>query len=246
MTTRLPRITIQVRDSKTKKWHTEGSWNRNLSNYGAWDPVLRTVPEHERALSDLKIILTPLARIRNADAIALQLPSNAPVESGFDNFRNRLVSFGTRKKLFGLEMSKELEWNDKDIQASEDALHVWLDYLLDDMRGPSAAELRRDRFKFQCSEYEFQMGRRIHGLFCDPDWIGGAWGSLEDDLFDLIRKSFHDRFMSAREHILAAYRDTLRRHGQSVYIYSDKQLDFSYHYSQVLKLRLWPELLLDQ
>ncbi|EXJ72665.1 uncharacterized protein A1O5_03811, partial [Cladophialophora psammophila CBS 110553] len=38
--------------------------------------------------------------------------------------------------------------------------------------------------------------------------------------------------MSAREHVLAAYRDTLRRHGQSVYIYSDKQVEFSYHYRQ--------------
>jgi hypothetical protein len=240
--TRLPPITIQIRDSKKQKWHTEGSWNRSLSSFSAWDPVLRTAPEHERGLCDLAIILTPLARLRNADAVALELPSNAPVESGFDDFRNRLVSFGTRKKLFGLEMSKELEWNDEDIQAWEDALHVWFDYLLDDMRGPSAAQLRRDRFKYWCSEYEFQMGRRMHGLFCKPDWIGGAWGSLDDDLFDLIKKSFHDRFMSAREHILAAYRDTLRRHGKSVYIYSDKQVDFSYHHRKVLELRLWPEL----
>jgi hypothetical protein len=190
----------------------------------------------------LEIILTPLSRLRNADAIALELPANIPVEGGFDVFGDRLVDFGTRMKLFGLERAPELEWNDEDIQAWEDALHVWLDYLLNDMRGPSAAELRRDRFKFWCSEDEFQMARRLHGPFCDPGWIGGAWGSILDDLFHLIKKSFHGRFMSAREHVLALYRDTLRRHGQSVYIYSDKQVEWSIHFCKVNRLRLGPRL----
>lgn len=62
-TTRLPRITVQVRDSNREKWHTNGSWNRSIPSYKAWDPVLKTAPKHQSAMSDLEIILTPLTRI---------------------------------------------------------------------------------------------------------------------------------------------------------------------------------------
>lgn len=136
----------------------------------------------------------------------------------------------------------EMKWNDDDVQAWEDALHVLLDYLLDDMRGPSAAVLRRDRFKFWCSEHEYQFGRRIYGLLSDDPCTGGAWGTLDDDLFEVIKKSFHDRFMSAREHVLAAYMDTLRRHGHSVWIDSDKRLQWSLNSFSISVLGLRPKL----
>ncbi|KIW25447.1 uncharacterized protein PV07_08621 [Cladophialophora immunda] len=94
--------------------------------YTAWDPVART-PKREGDWSDLEIILTPLRRLRHVDAISLELPSNAPVEPRMDDFRTCLVSFGNRRKLYGLEVADEQKWNDEDLQADEDALHAWLE-----------------------------------------------------------------------------------------------------------------------
>ncbi|KIY01635.1 uncharacterized protein Z520_03187 [Fonsecaea multimorphosa CBS 102226] len=231
LTTRLPPITIQVRDRKAGKWHAQGFWNRSLPGFS-----------QGQAFSDLETILTPLQRFRNADAIVLELPSDAPVDDRFDDFRSNLVSDGTRKKLFGLDISPELVWNDDDTQSIEDALHVWLDYLLDDMHGPSAAELRRDRFKFWCSWYEHQFGRRFHGRYHGSGYFGGTLVELEVHVLDLIERSFHDRFMSAREHVLAAYRDVLRRHGRSVYVYADKEKEFFELDQLVIRNGLRPEL----
>ncbi|OAL28693.1 hypothetical protein AYO20_09417 [Fonsecaea nubica] len=217
--TRVPPITVQVRQGKTTRWHTEGSWNRTIPYSHDGISVLGSYPDDYKGFSDLQTILTPLARVRNADAIVFKLPLNAPVASSFDYFKNDLVDL-----------------------ADEDALHVWLDYLLDDMHGPAAAELRRDRFKFWCSEYEYQTGRRFYGIFGDPDRFGGARMALNANPFDLVQKGFHDRFMSAREHVLAAWRDTLRRHGHPVYINPEKYIDFWYHSLRVIELGLRPML----
>lgn len=238
---RFPPITIQIRDDETRQWQTEGSWNRQLPSFDDWDPVQRKVVENQTGLSDLEVILTPLARLRMADAIALNLPSCAPVDSHFEDFQDRLVDLVTRKEFFGLELSEELEWNDDDVQVHDDTLHVWLDYLLDDMRGPSAANLRRDRFKLWCSEYEYQIGRRVNGVLGEHDNFGGTYFNLDSGISQVIEKSFHDRFMSAREHVNAAYRDLLRRHGHSVYIHADKNVDFSVHFDEVLRRHLLRE-----
>lgn len=243
LTTRLPPITIQVRDGDTVQWYSNGSWNRQVPCYTAWEPVLGTARAHENASSDLEIILTPFARLRYADAISIELPFNAPVESGFENFRSRLVSFMTRKKSFGLEVSRELGPNDNDVQAREDTLYVWLDYLLDDMHGPSAANIRRDRFKFWCLTCGLYLSHRVYGLDCNSDDVfGGARGTLRDGLLGIVENSIHERFLSTREHVLAAYRDVLRKQGQPVYIYTDRSYDFKILSSKVHQHALRPKL----
>lgn len=68
------------------------------------------------------------------------------------------------------------------------------------------------------------MGRHFHGF--KPDFIGGAWGFLNDEQFCHIKKVFHDRFMSTREHAVEPYRNILRRRGQHVVISSNKDFDF--------------------
>jgi len=235
---RLPLITIQVRNSMKKTWHTEGSWNITLPSYLAWDSVLKTAPKTERAFSDLEIMLLPFTDLSDAITIAIELPTNAPKDSRVDKLGDLLACRGIQEMS---EMFKAVKWNNEDIRAGKHAQRVWLDYLLDDMRGPSAAELRRDRLKFWCPEYEYQITRCI--LLCWPSPFDGPWDVLEDkDLHDLIRKSFHDRFMSVHDHILAAYRDALRRHGEWVYIHSDKDFDFEYCLNRLRQLRLCPEL----
>ncbi|EXJ87006.1 hypothetical protein A1O3_03963 [Capronia epimyces CBS 606.96] len=250
---RLPPIAIKVRDGKTHKWHTGGSWNRTLPDITAWDQVQRRLVDNGESFSDLELMLTPLARVRNTDAISFDLPSGAPVGGSCEDLQNRLVGLATRKKLFGLERSdypsipegfEEREDDDDDMQIDEDGLYVWLDYLLDDMRGPSAAALRRDRFKFWCSEYDYQMGRRIHGTRAADQYLfGGAQWAMSAVLYEAIENSFHDRFMSLREHENAAYRDVLRRHGQSVYIHANRMTDRNVHSEKVYIRRLEdPEL----
>ncbi|KIW21014.1 hypothetical protein PV08_01593 [Exophiala spinifera] len=245
LSARLPPVTIQVRNGTNHKWHTEGSWNKTLHHF----PVLKnrpsTVLQDERAFSDLKTILTPLARLRNADAIEFELPSAAPVESDFQDFLDSLVLVATEEKLFGLNLNSDFYDNDDDIQCYEDALHVWFDLLLDDMRGPSAAELRRDRFKFWCSEYEHQLGRRFNGLWRDlpgGGMLGGACWYLDHACCNLVERKFHDRFMSAREHVLAAHRNILRSNRDILYLPLKKEEEFWFHHDRIHCLGLESEL----
>lgn len=175
LSARLPPLTIQVRNTKFTKWHSGGRWNRSAPWYGHWDSVTKT-PSIERSSStsadcDLETILTPLSRIRYAETVAVILPDDAPSVKHTDNFLSALASSCVQKRSFGLndyeEAGPQLDDDDDDALAFEGALHLWLDYLLDNMSGPTAAILRRDRFKFWCSGYECQMGQRFYG-----EWDG--------------------------------------------------------------------------
>ncbi|KIW88028.1 uncharacterized protein Z519_11138 [Cladophialophora bantiana CBS 173.52] len=194
---------FRVRHRESRGWRLRGAWNRSVPNYSSWDAVTKTASiRHEGSNSDLGIILRPFSRIRYADAVTIELRRNAPRERPVNNLKANLVK-SCRKRSFGLDLRPEAEWNDDDTLALEDALHVWLDYLLDDMGGPTAALLRRDRFKFWCSGYEYQGGRHFHGFVLDDREIGSAEGYLDEELFDHIKQTCHDRFMSAREHTSA-------------------------------------------
>ncbi|KAJ9501609.1 hypothetical protein H2202_002571 [Exophiala xenobiotica] len=234
-TSRLPPVTIQVRDRETAKWHVGGLWNQSVPSYDRWDPVTKTSSFHHsdpRSYSDVAIILRSFSQIRNTEILAIELPHDAPSTESMDDFTNELTSSCIQKRSFGLDLREE-KWNDGDELGFEDAFHVWLDYLLDDLNGPAAAFLRRDRFKLWCSAYEYQMGRHFHGFSCRGKFPGGAWGYLEDQLLKHIQKSYHDKFMSAREHVLAAQRDILRRHGHSVALQMDQEIGASHYYDQL-------------
>ncbi|OQU96168.1 hypothetical protein CLAIMM_02283 [Cladophialophora immunda] len=220
----LPPVTIHVRERGSRRWHDGKGWHVSVPDFSEWDPATNTAAiRRQRANSDLLVLLTPFARIRHADAVTVNLPRNAPSHRAVDVFTAFLAFHGTQPRSFGLDIRHGAIWDDDDTLALEDALHVWLDYLLDDMEGPTAALLRRDRFKFWCSEYEYQMGHRFYGSIRDGRYAGDARTFLEDDLFNQIARTWHDRFMSAREHVVAGYRDALRRQGRSVYLSTHKE-----------------------
>jgi hypothetical protein len=244
LTSRLPPLKIQVRDKNSTEWHAGGVWSRSIPSFCSWDPVTKMAPIEcegsNPSYSDLGIILTPLSRVRHAETVVVELPRDAPSTSALKHFMLDLTSYGIQKRSFGLNRDIEAEWNDDDTLAFEDAIHVWLDYLLDGMDGQTAAILRRDRLKLWCSEYEHEMGRHFHGF--EPDFIGGASGFLDNEQLCHITKAFHDRFMSAREHVVEPYRDILRRHGQHVVLSSNKDFDFWCVSEQVKELGINPNL----
>nr|KAK5444752.1 hypothetical protein LTR18_004456 [Exophiala xenobiotica] len=204
-TSRLPPVTIQVRDRETAKWHVGGLWNQSVPSYDRWDPVTKTSSFHHsdpRSYSDVAIMLRSFSQIRNTEILAIELPHDAPSTESMDDFTNQLTSSCIQKRSFGLDLREE-KWNDDDELGFEDAFHVWLDYLLDDLNGPAAAFLRRDRFQVVV------LCTRI------SDGQASSWLLLPG------------------EHVLAAQRDILRRHGHSVALQMDQEIGASHYYDQL-------------
>lgn len=159
LTTRLPPLRFQVRDKKSAKWHAGGIWSRSIPSYCSWNPVTKIpsikVEGSYPAHSDLGILLIPFSRVRYAETVVVEIPRDAPSKSALQHFALDLTSYCVQKRAFGLNTDIDTEWNDDYTIDFEDAIHVWLDFLLDDMDGQTAAILRRDRFKLWCSEYEY-------------------------------------------------------------------------------------------
>ncbi|EXJ70722.1 uncharacterized protein A1O5_05712 [Cladophialophora psammophila CBS 110553] len=161
---------------ESRGWHFRGAWNRKVPNYSSWDPVTKTASiRHEGSNSEEEITLRPFSRIRYTEPVTIELPRNTPWERPVNNLKAGLVKSCSLKRSFGLDLRPEAEWSDDDTLAIEDALHVWLDCLLDDMEGPTAALLQRDRLKFWRSGYEYQMGWHFHGFVLDEAVPRATW-----------------------------------------------------------------------
>ncbi|KIX97466.1 uncharacterized protein Z520_06918 [Fonsecaea multimorphosa CBS 102226] len=240
-TRRLPPFTIEVRDrGEFRQWHDGQAWKHSVPDYRAWDPGTQTAAiMPQGANSDLEIILAPFARIRDADAVTINLPRDAPSEGRVDALIEVLIASGRLQIPFGLNVPDGEPWDNERTLGAGNTLRVWLDYLLDDMAGPTAAMLRRDRFQYWCPTYEFVMGQCFHGFQdrrdigipeeLQRDGIGSAHWVLDGDLFNLIVESWHDRFMSARAHFVAGFRDALRRHGQRVFVGPNMEAAYWYY-----------------
>lgn len=235
---RLPPITIEVRDTTAAKWHANNSWNSSISSFYL---------DHD--LTDVEVVLTPLARIRHAKFMTIILPRGAPrLEIVPDkvtlaNFLNILVQISVKRISFPLDRQDGGGNDDSTILAQEDALHLRLDYKLDDLDGPTAALLRRDRFKFWCSEYEYQLRRHAFGLGgANPalggSVIGGSMDVMGAQTVAAIQLTFHDRFMSRLKHIVAVRRDILRRNGQPVHTSPYLAYEYESLDNELLKLGL--------
>ncbi|EXJ96444.1 hypothetical protein A1O1_01570 [Capronia coronata CBS 617.96] len=143
-TKRLPPLTIQVREGKFRKWHTDGQWNHSIPDPVSWGSVTKEPSLiHEGKGSGIKVILTPFLRIRYAEAVTIALPSDAPSDKAIHKIQNSLVKSCTQRRSFGLNLCVEDDLNDDDALGFEDMLHLWLDYLLDNMKGTTASLLRR-------------------------------------------------------------------------------------------------------
>ncbi|OAP55724.1 hypothetical protein AYL99_09876 [Fonsecaea erecta] len=225
----LPWITIHLRDRGLRKWIEKGEWHCSVPSYTCWDPVTRTLDTRRAgsgSILDAQTLLLPFARIRYAESAAVQLPRDAPYVQPLYNLTVFIANYSRWRTSFGLYVRNDGVWDDTDTLSIESGLHVWLDYLLDDMDGPTAAVLRRDRFKHWCSTYEVDMGKYFHGISWRQGVVGRASDKLHEDLVELIARTFHDRFMAAREHVVVAYRDALRRLGQTVVTSTHKEAIF--------------------
>lgn len=239
-TKRLPPLIIQLREGKFWQWHAHGRWNHSIPHPSPWDFMTRpaSLSHPAKSFSDMEVILTPFFRIRYAETVDVELPDGAPLEEAIDKVKLELGKSCIQRCSFGLNLHEEDDFIDDYALSFEDMVHIWLDYLLDDMKGTTASFLRRDRFKFWCSTYDFQMGRHFHGVSSNdpPEGIGGPEGYGSENIIALMKKTYHDRFMSAREHVVATYRNVIRRHGRSVILHSDKERAVDFYCREVEKL----------
>lgn len=73
-------------------------------------------------------------------------------------------------------------------------MSLWLDYLLDDMKGATARYLRRDRFETWCDAHERHLGHCLFGCKSGTRMVGGAASVLGPDLARIIQAAFNERY----------------------------------------------------
>ncbi|EXJ67065.1 uncharacterized protein A1O5_09711 [Cladophialophora psammophila CBS 110553] len=221
---RLPPILIQFRDADTNSagtgsWTSESPyadgerlWNRSVPSYRSWNAERKTTfPTNLRSgfhHCDLDIILAAFWRIRDADSVDVQLPPSPSTLDDqpwtVDEALRRLDLFTKHNMPFGCDPRGTGCLDDDDyILSNEDSMHLWLDYLLDDLGGPTAPFLRRQRYQNWCDEYEYLVGRRINGFYQpkrlsqwypEKDVVGSPLGLVPNHLIEMIGRAFRDRF----------------------------------------------------
>ncbi|KAH0847280.1 hypothetical protein AYO21_07330 [Fonsecaea monophora] len=166
----LPPMIVQFRgkEGQDKKWTSfqpsleRRVWNHSVPSFGYWDPEMETTPiKHGGIHSDLGIIMTAFLRVRGVASLSFHFPGEVDAPPKDVAYLMREVDRLTaEERPFGLYGQQ----NDDDymIGIAEDNFHLWLDYLLDDMQGPSAALVRSDRAETWCSEYDFLMKERLY------------------------------------------------------------------------------------
>ena len=230
---KLPPVTIEFRDVENcgdvRRWTSDSPyksgerlWNHSVPSYNEWnsdehwDPNLAggairlplADPRRGFRHSDVDINSMAFSRIRKAERLELEFPANWALPEDKDGdvqSRIRLLKqFNKLYQPFGCCPSREDGIDDDLGLSSEDAMHLWLDYLLDDLQGFTAAILRRQRWQAWCCEHEQQMGLRFNGFRMDRDQIshhgnivvGGPKYLHHPGLVDVIREAFCDRFLA--------------------------------------------------
>ncbi|OAP54105.1 hypothetical protein AYL99_11640 [Fonsecaea erecta] len=189
----LPPIIIKFQEEGEKKWsrfHPDIGrriWNQSVPSYVHWDEDTGAAPIKLDGLhSDVEIIMTAFLRVRGAASITFELPGdvedspqggNSPVA----DLVEKVKRLSKRRTPFGLYIDPGCPLDDKAILRYENGFHLWLDHLLDDLKGSRADELRFGRFQFWCSEYDYLMGQRFHN------------SALSVSLLDFIRSQYYDR-----------------------------------------------------
>ncbi|KAG9779525.1 hypothetical protein ABEF93_005499 [Exophiala dermatitidis] len=141
--------------------------------------------------SDLAILLTPFRRMRRARSFTVELPAaiSELQNQSLQNMIAELTTLACSREDFGLSWER-----DSAIMAEEHKWHTWLNYLLDDLDGPRAAQLRRCRLYVWCAGYE-QM-RMIQKDGIEDPMQDAAFGAgdvhFTPDQFDrLYRRDIH-------------------------------------------------------
>ncbi|KAJ9604089.1 hypothetical protein H2200_011612 [Cladophialophora chaetospira] len=177
------------------------SWNHSVPSYKAGVDAFGTRRSGKFEFSDLDMILRAFYRIRCADSLKIRLPPSA---RGFEGKGTniaiaRLVGLAKAEKPFGIITTRsdflDVHW----VLSRENAIHLWLEYLLDDLDGPAAALLRRQRFQDWCSEAEHLHFQRLIG-FDFAKFGGHQVGSVRGEVYmdsgmiQRIKSAFRARF----------------------------------------------------
>ena len=218
-TNALPPIIVKFQETNGKQWTSLLSpsekrvWNHSVPDYRDWDPEKKSaLINFEGRNSDLEIIMKAFLRVRNTKSLTFQLPSGAyydqPKNSDFIRILTKEIDRVTKSDIpFGLNYERRKYWqfaipnetfDDDIILRYEDSLHTWLDYLLDDMEGRSAALLRGERIENWCNEYD-----RLLSIRGSEQTFGGSMfmGRREWEMAE----AFVDRYGAAQVIGLGAY-----------------------------------------
>ena len=237
MSTRLPPITIDFQDIKDgrtgtlRQWTRESPcqsgerlWNHSVPSYEewhagsswhSWSNMAQPHADSENKTShcDLEIILTAFLRLRFAKAVKVTLPIPAKQDGRVNRMLDFLKQTSRQVLPIGLHPRSGDGMDDDFVMIQEDAMHLWLDLLLDDLRGRTAGILRRQRWQAWCCEYEYLITDRLHGRQRKGySTCGGAkrghGGVFPYSLTLAIRIAFRHRLAAGR---------LLKRHYQKMY-----------------------------
>lgn len=199
-------------------WDKDGRWDWN------WTGRPRNnvhVPDVNLAdglkFSDIEIIMGAFLRLRNLEALTVDFTDEPAIANGqAATLKQELLRQPSIRGLhtlsevsepFGCYPFDPVKVGDDHIQCREDSMHLWLDYLLDDLEGPTASILRRQRHQMWCCEYEYLMTDRLNGTDLNGikhPWsnmykprFGGAVEFLPPSLLATCQKAFCDRFWAA-------------------------------------------------
>lgn len=220
---RLPPVVIEFRGSKTRQWShdslqnengvCERVWNHSVPSYKAWDADTKEAENRpEDPHSDIEILLIPFCRIRDVESVTVKLPEERPQNERVNNKLIDLREMTKSEVPFGVRPVC-IEDVDADlVLAWENCQHVWLEYLLDDLEGPTADMLRRERFQNWCPEHEYFQARAVQGHLVSLPFIATADGTQEwldigspahdmgDALVDHLLRQCHVRYAAGRRH----------------------------------------------
>ncbi len=224
----LPPVSIEFVENREKRWASSVPYSHSyLNGESMFDNGVRwnhSVPSYKEDLeqeedyvtsrskgqfrfSDVEILLRAFGRIREAECVNVKLPPwttdmlDEEVDFCVKSLQRRTDLLGP----FGLIESVRDRFVVSHTLSKESSMHLWLDYLLDDLDGPAAALLRRQRYETWCDEYEYLHFQRLAGydfLEGDDHWfkIGMAASRMEESLLEEIKRAFRARYAAGRKH----------------------------------------------
>ncbi|KAL2433271.1 hypothetical protein ABEF95_002854 [Exophiala dermatitidis] len=199
---KLPAIEITFRETGERTWGGHDMLNHSVPSYENWVENIHSAQiSPDSRYSDVAVILTPFLRLRNAASLQVHLPAAASSDLHIRFIMKLLEERAGSDIPFGMDLDEQEDIADAWCLAMQNTLHVWLDCLLDDLRGPTANLLRRDRFQYFCPEYEYKLGTCLQGFedFRGRHGIGGL-GSISEDLWQHVVGQYFSRLAAAYKH----------------------------------------------
>lgn len=168
----------------------------------SWTKKASVESESAPAGSDIEIILSAFLELRGAQSFKVNLPPSGPSITHSVHVRGLLALIQhSVERDASLESRSQIEMGmDISTLIRVDCEHLWLDYLLDDLEGPTAAIMRRQRLQAWCCEYEYLTMERLEGYYRGWDVVGGAENStiLSEDLLYDMEQEFCSRFATGQ------------------------------------------------